>query len=96
MSVLINKVKSEKVAKGQLLFEHPATKVKEKSPQGTKKPVKKILEPETEKELEQLYDTILGLVTNSEYWATVSDVDLKVASELILAEYEKRATKAKG
>jgi hypothetical protein len=93
MSILVNKVKSEKLAKGQLLFEHPATKVKEKAP---KKPVKKILEPETEKELEQLYDTILGLVTNSEYWATVSDVDLKVASELILAEYEKRATKAKG
>jgi hypothetical protein len=96
MSVLINKVKSEKIAKGQLLFEHPATKVKEKSPQGNKKPVKKILEPETEKELEQLYDTILGLVTNGEYWSTVSDVALKMASELILKEFENRVNKAKG
>ena len=93
MSILVNKVKSEKLAKGQLLFEHPATKVKEKAP---KKSVKKILEPETEKELEQLYDTILGLVTNGEYWSTVSDVALKMASELILKEFENRVNKAKG
>lgn len=92
MSILGNRIKSEKLAKGQLLFEHPAVKVKEKP---SKKPVKKILEPETEKELEQLYDTILGLITNGEYWTTVSDANLKVVSDLILCEFENRVKKAK-